>query len=252
MKTTAVIAVRMGSSRLPGKALMDIHGASMLERLVQRVQRAEAVDEVMLATTSLPDDDRLEALAKDLGLKCFRGSENDVLERIALAVEASGADRVVEVLGDNPLVDSRLVDDVAAFFEAGGYDYAVNVTTEQPHAPNEARRFPIGVRVEIYRPSVIARSHREATDPYNREHSTSFIGQHPEHFKLGYFEAVGDWAPLHRPDLTFAVNYEQNFRLVHELFGRLLPKDDNFSLASAIAAFDDDPALPLLMGAPQE
>ena len=85
MKTTAVIAVRMGSSRLPGKALMDIHGASMLERLVQRVQRAEAVDEVMLATTSLPDDDRLEALAKDLGLKCFRGSENDVLERIALA-----------------------------------------------------------------------------------------------------------------------------------------------------------------------
>jgi spore coat polysaccharide biosynthesis protein SpsF len=251
MKTTALLAVRTGSSRLPAKALMPILGKPMLERMLERVARAKAIDEIVIATTELAEDDRVEALATRLGARCYRGSVDDVLGRMAGAVEASGADRVVELLGDNPLVHADIIDEVAAFFDAGDYDYAVNVTHEQPNAPPNAARFPIGVRVEVYKPEVIIRCAGETNDPRNREHSTSYIGEHPELFKLGYFEARGPWAALDQPAYTFAVNYQQNFDLVEQVFVGCYPQDENFSLPSVMALLEAKPELINLMGAPR-
>jgi spore coat polysaccharide biosynthesis protein SpsF len=250
MKTTAVIAVRTGSSRLPDKALMPLLGKPMIERLLERARRARSIDEVVLATTDRPEDDRVEKLAARAGAGCFRGSSDDVLGRIAGAVAASGCDRVVELLGDNPLVHAQLIDEVADFFEGAGFDYAVNVTNEQSNAAPDAARFPIGIRVEVYKPEVIQRCARETTDPRHREHSTSFIGEHPELFKLGHFEAREDWAPLHRPDQTFAVNYQQNFDLVEHIFEACYPGNENFSLLSAMVEFDRRPEWASLMGVP--
>jgi spore coat polysaccharide biosynthesis protein SpsF len=251
MKTIALLAVRTGSSRLPAKALMPILGKPMLERMIERVQRATAIDEVVIATTQRPEDDRIEALASRLGAACFRGSENDVLGRMAGAVEAAHCDRVIELLGDNPLVHADIIDEVATFFESGAYDYAVNVTYEQPNAPASAARFPIGVRVEIYNPGVIIQCAAETDDPRNREHSTSYIGEHPEKFKLGYFEATDRWVSLNQPDMTFAVNYQQNFDLIQAVFEACYPQDENFSLQSVMALLEAKPDLLTLMGAPK-
>jgi spore coat polysaccharide biosynthesis protein SpsF len=250
MKTIGLLAVRTGSSRLPAKALMPILGKPMLERMIERVQRAGAIDEVVIATTERPEDDRIEALASRLGASCFRGSENDVLGRMAGAVEAANCDRVIELLGDNPLVHAAIIDEVAAFFETGGYDYAVNVTYEQPNAPAAAARFPIGVRVEIYKPGVIIQCAAETNDPRNREHSTSYIGEHPEKFNLGYFEAKGAWASLNQPKMTFAVNYQENFDLIEAIFGACYPQDENFPLQAVMALLEEKPELLSLMGAP--
>ena len=93
MKTTAVIAVRTGSSRLPDKALLPIMGESMMGRMIERIQHAPSIDEVMIATTELPGDDRLEAMARRLGVECYRGSTDDVLDRIAKAVAQARRDR---------------------------------------------------------------------------------------------------------------------------------------------------------------
>jgi spore coat polysaccharide biosynthesis protein SpsF len=250
MKTIALLAVRTGSSRLPAKALMPILGKPMLERMIERVQRASAIDEVVIATTERSEDDRIEALATRLGASCFRGSEDDVLGRMSSAVEAAHCDRVIELLGDNPLVHAEIIDEVAEFFEAGGYDYAVNVTHEQPNAPADAARFPIGIRVEIYKPWVITQSAAETSDPRNREHSTSYIGEHPEKFKLGYFEAKGRWAPLNEPKMTFAVNYQENFDLIEAIFNACYPQDSNFPLQAVMALLEAKPDLRSLMGAP--
>jgi spore coat polysaccharide biosynthesis protein SpsF len=250
MKTIALLAVRSGSSRLPAKALMPILGKPMLERMVERVQRAHSIDEVIIATTKRPEDDRIEALATRLGAGCFRGPEDDVLGRMVGAVKAAQCDRVIELLGDNPLVHADIIDEVAAFFESGAYDYAVNVTYEQRNAPTSAARFPIGVRVEVYKPSVIIQCAAEASDPRNREHSTSYIGEHPEKFKLGYFEATGCWASLNEPKMTFAVNYQQNFDLIQSIFESCYPQDENFPLQSVMALLGTKPELFTLMGAP--
>lgn len=250
MRTVALLAVRTGSSRLPAKALMPLLGKPMLERMLERVARATSVDEIVVATTRLDEDDAIEALARRLGAGCYRGPVDDVLGRMAEAVRQSNADRVIELLGDNPLVHADLIDQVCDFFETGAFDYAVNVTHEQPNAPAGAARFPTGIRVEVYRPEVIIRCAEATDDPGHREHSTSYIGEHPERFTLGYFEATGDWATLHRPDYTFAVNYRQNFELIERIFSTCSPSDPNFSLQSVMALLRDEPSLASMMGAP--
>ena len=242
--------MRTGSSRLPAKALMPILGKPMLEQMVERIQRSRHIDQIVIATTELKEDDRLEALADRLGLGCFRGSENDVLGRMKGAVESANADLVVELLGDNPLVHGDLIDEVIEFQAQGGFDYAVNVTHEQPYAPKEVKKFPIGIRVEVYKPEVIVRSAAGTSDPHHREHSTSYIAQHPDIFALGYFQASGKWAPVHRPELTFAVNYQQNFDLITHIFEACYPRDVDFSLLDAMSVFNAEPHLISLMGAP--
>ena len=103
MKNVALIAVRLSSSRLPRKAVKPILGRPMIARMVERVQAAPSIDEIVIATSTHEEDDDLERLTRELGIGCYRGSLDDVLGRIHAAAEASGADRVIELLGDNPL-----------------------------------------------------------------------------------------------------------------------------------------------------
>jgi spore coat polysaccharide biosynthesis protein SpsF len=250
VKASVVIAARLGSSRLPGKCLMPILGKPMLERMLERVRASRHVRDVVIATTELAEDDAIAALAGRLGARCFRGSVHDVLGRISAAANSTGADEVVELLGDNPLVHADLIDDVVEFFRGGRFDYAASVTTEHSHAAPALHRFPIGVRVEVITPAVLAECARTAREPRHREHTTSFIYEHPDRFRLGYFEARGRWAELHRPPLTFAVNYEQNLDLVRRIFERCHHGAANFTLADVIRAFDSDPTLQPLMGTP--
>lgn len=248
MKMTTVIACRMGSSRLPGKTTKPILGKPMIERMVERVRRSKHVTDVMLATSTAPEDDPIEALTKAIGIGCFRGSPEDVLDRIDAAAQSAGADLIVELLGDNPLVHADLIDDVITYHQRSGNDYSASVTAEYPHAGESAKKFPVGLRVQVFSPAVLHDSAVRATRQYHRENSTTFLYEHPDLYKLGYLHAEGKWAALHRPELTFAVNFPRNFELVSRIFERNYPADPNFPLSSVIRTFDADPALQPLMG----
>ena len=249
LKTTALIVARMGSSRLPGKAMLPILDKHMIERMIERVRYSRYVSEIIIATTELIGDDVLASLAKRVGVGCFRGSVDNVLGRIHGAIASTRADLIIELLGDNPLVHSDLIDDVSDFYCTNGFDYAASVTTEYPHAGPELAKFPTGIRVQVYTPAVLDRCEQLANTPYHREHSTSYIYEHPETFKLGYFEAKGKWAELNRPELTFAVNYQKNLELVRLIFEGCYPQNANFSLGQVLAFYDENPTLRTLMGA---
>lgn len=251
LKTTAILVARMGSSRLPGKVLMPILGKPMLEHMVERISRARAVNEIILATSRQAEDDPLEKFAKRLNIGCYRGSPDDVLGRVREAVATTKSDVVLELLGDNPLIHSDLIDDVVSFFNSSALDYAANVTTEYPHAPEGLARFPVGIRVQAYSPETIDQCAGLAKEACHREHSTSYIYEHPELFRLGYFEAIGRWSALKRPELTFAVNHRQNLDLVAAIFEEAYPKEPNFSLLRVLEIFDRNPVLASLMGAPR-
>ncbi len=236
--TTAILVVRLGSSRFPGKVMSPLCGKPMLERMIERVAAAKSVRQIVLATTDLPEDDRLETWATAAGVGCVRGSSDDVLGRVCQAAQTAGADPIVELLGDNPMVHSRLIDDVVDFYRAGSYDYAASVTTEYPHAGPEFRKFPIGIRVQVMSRAALVRCEKLSTDPADREHSTRYALHHPDQFRLGYFEAKGSWQRLNRPELTFAVNYRQNLDLLERIFEPFLAQDPNFSLETAVEAYD--------------
>lgn len=248
MNITCLIACRMGSSRLPGKTTKPILGKPMIERMVERVRQSKYVTGVTLATSTSPEDDPVESLTRQIGVSCYRGSPEDVLDRIDAAAQSANADLIVELLGDNPVVHADLIDDVIEFHKRSGHDYSASVTAEYPHAGPAVKKFPVGVRVQVFAPAILHDSAVRATNPYHRENSTTFMYEHPDLYRLGYLEAEGKWARLHRPDLTFAVNFQKNFDLVSRIFERNYSKNPNFTLFDVIDTFDADPALTPLMG----
>ena len=224
-KITATIQARLGSSRLPGKVLKPILGRPMIARQIERIQQSRLIDEVVIATSTAPENDALARLAAEMGIGCFRGSEDDVLGRVAGALRASAADLHVEFQGDNPMPDALLVDAIVGFFlkHADDYDYVTN---------SMKTTYPPGAEVSVYPAAVLYDAERHATDAKLREHVGIHIYQHPERYRIRNLEAPA-W--LRCPDLHLEVDTDEDFEVVNAIFEALYPANPGFSLQQAIA-----------------
>lgn len=205
MKTVAIIQTRMGSSRLPGKVLMDLHGESMLSRVVSRV-RAARIDEVVIATTISAADDAVVREAERLDCTPFRGSESDVLSRYLGAARATDADVVVRMTSDCPLLDPWVIDDVLGRL-AWDVDYASNT---------RARSYPRGLDVEAMHRDTLERIGRMARSQPAREHVTAYLVERPDLFELAEVVAEHDDS-----DLRWTVDAPDDLALVRQLYGLL-------------------------------
>lgn len=156
----------MGSSRLPGKVLMDIEGQPMLGWVLERVRRSDAVGCVAVATSQATADDAIEHFCRQRGIPCFRGSESDVLDRYYQAAKALRSERVVRITADCPLMDPSVIDQVGAAMEESGADYVSNVNPPT---------FPDGLDVEFFSFAALEQAWRLANKPAEREHVTPFI-----------------------------------------------------------------------------
>ena len=249
-RTLALIAARMGSSRLPGKALEPVGDTTLLGLLLQRLQAVRGLDVIVLATTVLPEDDALEAWAHEQGLAVYRGDPEDVLGRLVGAIDAHPAERVVEVLGDNPFVPPGLVEATLDHLESTGAEFVSTATNELPHCPPELPRFAIGIRVQAFRADCLRRADAATADPDDREHATRFIVSHPEQFSLAYLPAEGPWAVANRPEWTLAVNHARNLELVRKLHSALAAGSKPYGLDAIFARLDREPSWQALMGPP--
>lgn len=168
MRTVAVIQARTGSTRLPGKVLLPLSGAPALQRMVERVRQAQRLDEVIVATTTLPGDDAVVDLCAQLGVPVARGSDADVLGRLAGAVReyATDAGYVVRLTGDCPLIDPTLIDEVVSLATANHATYASNVIPPT---------WPDGLDCEVLSWPALARAEAQATSASDREHVTPWI-----------------------------------------------------------------------------
>ena len=139
-----VIQARMGSTRLPGKSMMDLAGAPLIGRLLERVKRCKRVDQIILATTLKEEDDILEKVGKDYGLTVFRGSENDLVDRYHAAASRFNATEIVRIPGDNPAPEPAEIDDVINYHIEGEYDFSSNY----PDVIDNG--YPDGIGAEVY------------------------------------------------------------------------------------------------------
>jgi spore coat polysaccharide biosynthesis protein SpsF (cytidylyltransferase family) len=162
----AIIQARMGSSRLPGKTIADVAGRPLLLHVVERTQRARRVDKVVVATTDRSSDDPIADLCQREGIQCFRGSEDDVLDRFYRTAQAHGADVVVRITADCPLIDAAVIDKVIARFQAGDCDYVSNILRYT---------YPDGLDTEVFSFAALERAWREAKKPSEREHVTPYL-----------------------------------------------------------------------------
>lgn len=201
----------MGSTRFPGKVMRPILGTPMIELLMSRLARARRVDRVVLATSDHARDDALAAHVAALGHGVFRGSESDVLARFHGAAQATGADVVVRITGDCPLVDPALVDAAVEDFLSGGADYVGNV------APPS---YPDGLDVEVFSAAALAEAARDAGAGFEREHVTPFLRESGR-FRLRNRRHGEDLSAL-----RWTVDELADFEVVERVFRQFAPRID--------------------------
>ncbi len=179
MRTVAVIQARMGSTRLPGKVLLPLSGGRVIDHVVSRAAAIPGVDAVVVATSTRALDDPLAAHVEAAGLaQVVRGPELDCLARFVLAQQQSGAEALVRITADCPLLDPEVSGQVVERFHKarGRLDYVSNVFSR--------RTWPRGLDTEVFSAAALAEADREATQTNHREHVTQFLWSQPERFRI--------------------------------------------------------------------
>ena len=209
-KISAIIQARMGSTRLPGKVLMPICGKSVLQHVVERLRSSKLINQIILAIPDTKENDILEKFALRNSVECYRGSENEVLERVYLAAKENNCDVIVEITGDNPLIDPEIIDlaveehlDKKADFSCTNYG---------------SRFLPIGLDVGVLSFQALEEAYKNAKDPYNREHVTSYFYENPDVFKI---TSVNFLKHLENPNLRLTLDTNEDLELITKIYAKL-------------------------------
>ncbi|CAM3530051.1 cytidylyltransferase domain-containing protein [Marinicrinis lubricantis] len=204
MKTIIIIQARMGSSRLPGKVLMPLGNTVVLDYVVSRCQKLD-VNEVVVATSVLPQDDAIEQWCAGSGVTCFRGSEDDVLSRYYECAQSYAPDCVIRVTSDCPFVDVEMAEDMIRVMEHTRADY-VKLKGDLPR----------GLAVEVFAYSALEYIHQHGTEPRHREHVTYYGYEFAEKFQTAVYEAP---AAKCQPQLRITLDTPEDYDLCRSIAG---------------------------------
>lgn len=225
----AIIQARMGSTRLPGKGMKLIIGKPIIYFVVERVRLAKNIDQVIVAAPVSPNNDQMCAYVKKLGIEVFRGSENDVLDRYYQTAKVYGADEVIRITADCPLIDAQVIDSTIEYFKGQNTDYCSNTTR---------RTFPDGQDVEVFRFDVLEDAWKYATDPVEREHVTKYIRLSGK-YSVANFSREEDLG-----DLRWTLDYEEDLEFVTKIIEGLYPaKDIHFTMQDILDFLEEHPEI---------
>ncbi len=218
----------MGSTRLPGKVLMDVAGQTALARVVERVRRATLINECLVATTDRPADDVIVDECRRCSLSVSRGDQDDVLDRYYRAAQLAKADVVVRITSDCPLIDPEITDKTIAAFLKAEVDYASNALH---------RTYPRGLDTEAMSFDALARAWQNAGKQHEREHVTPYIYEHPEKFKILCVTGDVDYSK-HR----WTLDTPEDLEFIRAVYSRM-SQDANFSWHDVLTLLRQNPEL---------
>jgi len=234
MKILTVIQARMSSTRLPGKVVLPILGKPLLIRMIERVQSAKLTGILIVATSTNYDDDQIYKLCNDHNIQCFRGHLTDLLDRHYQAGKKFGADAVVKIPSDCPLIDPQIIDRVIKYYidNSDKFDYVSNL---------HPATYPDGNDVEIMSFNALERVWKEAARPLEREHTTPYFWENPDKFKIGnvVWESELDYSTTHR----WTIDFEEDYQFIKKVFKELYPNNPNFGLYDILELLKDKPEI---------
>jgi spore coat polysaccharide biosynthesis protein SpsF len=207
-KIICVIQARVGSTRLPNKALMDLCGMSMLERTVYRASGASwYFDELIVATGVNKENDIIEDICMYNHWKCIRGSEDDVLNRFYRIARTEQADHIIRICADSPFIDPTIITKAVGIYTEGGADYVSTMTLQES--------YPRGQHVEVFSNTALTRAWLYTDEEY-REHVTPYIWKNPNMFKLSSVVADKDYSRY-----SMDVDTMEDYRKARYLYDKL-------------------------------
>lgn len=220
MITNAIIQARCGSSRFPNKVFAEIGGKSLIWHVVNRLTYAKTIDKIVIATTTNAKDDIIEKWCKENNVACYRGSEDDVLNRYYSASVAFPSDIVVRITADDPFKEPSVIDAVVNKLINEGYDHVTN---------NFPPSFPEGLDCEAFKFSALKKSEETTQDPFEREHVTQYIYHNPDKFKIGNVSSVRNLSSL-----RWTIDKSADYEMVKAVYAHRDPKNKGILLMDEI------------------
>ena len=227
MKLLAIIQARLSSSRLPGKVLKKVCGKSLLELQLERVRLAENIEHLVVATSISREDDAIKSMCDGLGVACFRGSLDNVLDRYYQAALLFKPKYIVRMTADCPLIDPEIIDKTISYFFSGDFDYVSNTLTPT---------FPDGLDLEIFTFKALEEASKEAKLSSDLEHVTPFIWKQPERYKIGQFKNDVDLS-----DMRWTVDEPEDFELITKIYEILYPRNPKFAMNDILDLLKKNP-----------
>lgn len=196
-KVVAIVQSRLGSTRLPLKAFLNLHGKPLIDWTLERLAMATRLDGIVVAVPDTEMDALLQKHVEAGGFRCVAGSEDDVLARLVLAAQKANAGKIVRVCADNPLVWGEAVDRLVDFYGKNSCDYAYN------HIPRN-NLWPDGLGAEMISRDLLDEMDKKAREKSQREHCLNYIWDNSNDYRIATFDPAEDW--LKRPDLKLDVD----------------------------------------------
>lgn len=221
----------MGSSRLPGKVLMKLQDKTILEHIVNFLKYSKLTDKIIVATSDLQQDDKIEELLNTMNIECYRGSSNDVLARYYECAKLFKGDIIVRITADDPLVNPELIDEVIQVCQKTGCDYATNVLT---------KTYPYGIFGEAFTFPILEQLHKLRNDQMSREHVTHHMIENPHLYKIKQVFASPE---LSRPHWRLTVDHIEDYSLMQEIFAKLYRPNSYIQYGTLVKLLDDNPQL---------
>ena len=241
MKIGYIVQARMTSTRLPGKVNKDICGKPALYRMIERLRLTRHNIDIIIATTTNPQDDVIVEAAEKLGVKVFRGSENHVLSRFYYAAKEYGLDVIIRCTSDDLLYDPRwLQDEFLDEFLEGKYDYMRSCEYDSEIDQWVNREPGSGCMVEIFSFEGLERCMKEATDPYCTEHVTPYFYMNPELFRIGGHSSGYSGKKTWERYGT-ALDTEADLFVLRGIYEELYPKNPKFGILDYMEVCDRHP-----------
>jgi spore coat polysaccharide biosynthesis protein SpsF len=215
MKNVAVVQARMGSTRLPGKVLMQIGTKTTLGHLISRLERCASLDSIMVATTTHDSDDAIANFAQSQGIEVLRGSESNVLSRYVNAATQMEASNVLRITADCPFIDPELIDELFSMFISENLDHC-GIASGAGVSNPAILKFPHGMDSEWIKANALVEAHKNSQDPFDLEHVTPYIWRNRDKFRTGVMQASEDFS-----DVRVTLDTPEDFNVLNVLAEKL-------------------------------
>lgn len=233
-KIALVVQARMSSSRLPGKVMLPILGETLLFRMIERLKRVKYPVEIVVATSERSEDSAIENEAIKANVSCYQGSLTNLLDRHYQVGRNMGADVVLKIPSDCPLIDPSVIDRVLDYYfeSEQNFDFVSNL---------HPATYPDGNDVELMTMECLEKAWHEATRPLELEHTTPYIWENPDKFSIAnvFWETGLDYSMSHR----FTIDYREDYDFIKRVFEELYPKKKDFNLSDILNLLDKKPTI---------
>ena len=208
MSVGCIIQTRMGSSRLPGKVLLELKdGKSVLDYVINQLGFCETIDKIVVATTTLTEDDKIVEFCESNNVEYFRGDSKNVLDRHYQCAKKYSLSTIIRMPSDKPLLDPQVVDNIVRVFNSGSYDYVTNFLPSTT---------PGGTEVEVFSFKALEKSWIDVELPSEKEHVTNHIYKNKDEFRIFNVENDVDLSKF-----RWVVDRKEDYILVKEIISKI-------------------------------